>query len=104
MENKKLKEEFIQLFLEGKSIAEISKLTGWSRKYITNLIKNDNRIIEKENTKILKVSKQKEGKQLVTYIPSKFLENIGISRNKNEIEYVKVTQDLKNKTIIIKKA
>lgn len=104
MKNLSLKEQCINYFLDGKTLTEIAKLTGWSRKYITNLIKNDERVIKKENTKILKVSKQKEGKQLVTYIPSKFLENIGISRNKDDVEYVKVTQDLKNKTIIIKKA
>ncbi len=47
MEKRELKKKCIELYLEGKTYTEIAKLTGWSRTFITDLIKNDEKIIEK---------------------------------------------------------
>ena len=103
MEKEKLKEEFIKLYSEGKSYVEIAKLTGWSRTYISKMIKNDERVKAIKNTKEIKVQKKKSGNRLVIYIPTQYVEKLGISRTSNKDEYVNVTVDEKNKNIIIKK-
>lgn len=102
MDKKGLKEDCIKLFLEGKTYSEIAKLTGWSRTFITNLIKDDQRIIEKNKIKKIKVHKRKNG-QMIIYIPTKSLEKLGISKDLNKIEYVNVKLDDSSKNIIIEK-
>ena len=64
MEKENLKEECIELFLDGKSYTEIAKLTNHSRNYIANLIRDDNRVKEKLNTRTVKVYKLKNKEQL----------------------------------------
>lgn len=106
MDNKKLKEQCVQLYLRGKKYTEIAKLTGWSRTYITNLIKDDIRVINKKNIKKIKVTKRKDNKQMLIYIPVEFIEKLGISRDRNVIEYVDIqldTNSSEEKRLIIKK-
>ncbi|HAB66510.1 MAG TPA: hypothetical protein DCE23_03985 [Firmicutes bacterium] len=103
MNKKDLKEYCIQLFAEGKTITEIAKLTSYSRKYIANLLKEDEKYIQLKNTKKLKVYKRKNNGQMMVYIPTSFLEKLGISRNKNNAEYVNVFYDKKENKIIISK-
>ena len=57
MDKKELKKKFIEMYLEGKTYSEIAKLTGWSRTFVTNLIKDDKKIIEKNHMKKIKVYK-----------------------------------------------
>ena len=103
MNKKELKEQCVKMYCEGKSYVEIAKLTGWSRTYISNLIKNDERIKKMNNTKKIKVQKKKKDNRLVVYIPTKYIEKLGISKDFNIDEYVDVTIDEKNKNIIIEK-
>mgnify|MGYP001092142393 CR=1 FL=1 len=103
-ERKKLKEKCIKMYLEDhKTLEEIAKLTNWSRTFITNLIKNDERYIKEKNTRKIKVSKRKERRQLAIYIPTEFIEKLGISRDIDKTEYVNISLAEDNKTIIIKK-
>lgn len=103
MDTRKLKEQCICLFLQGKNVSEIAKLTGWSRTYVYNLIKNDKRFIESKNKKEVKVYKRKDNNQFSIYIPSIFLEKLGISHDTDKTEYVDLSYDEKSKSIIIKK-
>lgn len=103
MENAKLKEECVNLYLSGNTYMKIAHKTGFSRTFITNLIKDDKRVIEKNNHKKLKVFKRKDNNQMVLYIPTKYLKKIGISNDITKIEYVDVSIDEEHKTIIIKK-
>lgn len=103
MDNKELKKQCIRLYLEGKTYTEIAKLTGWSRTFITNLIKTDKKIIERKNTRKIKVSKRKNNKQMIIYIPTEFIEKLGISKDTNKTEYVNISIDEESKTMIIKK-
>ena len=48
MNKKELKEKCINMFLEGKTYTEIAKLTNWSRTYISRLIEDDERVINKK--------------------------------------------------------
>lgn len=102
------KEEFkkycLQLFAEGKTITEISKLTNWSRKYITNLLKKDEKYMQLKNKKKIKVYKRKNNGQMMVYVPTNFLEKLGVSKNKDKSEYVNVVLDEKENKIIISKA
>lgn len=103
MEKSKLKEQCVKLYLEGKTYTEIAQKTGWSRTYITNLIKSDERIITKKNNKKLKVFKRKDNHQMILYIPTDYLKKIGISSDSNISEYVDISLNGKDKSIIIKK-
>ena len=103
MENKKLKEQCIQLFLEGKRYSEIAEKTGFSRTFITNLIKDDPRVMEEKNKKKLKVFKRKDNNQMTVYIPTSYLKKIGISSDKDKSEYVDIYLKEQDKTIILKK-
>ena len=103
MDKKNLKEKCVNLYLDGKTYTEIAKLTNWSRKFITDLIKNDSRVIVKNNTKKIKVCKRKDNRQMIIYIPTEYIEKIGISKNKENAEYVDITIDRNNESIIIKK-
>lgn len=104
MDRKQLKEECIKLYLEGKTYTEIAKLTNWSRTFITKLIQDDQRIIKLKNTKKIKVHKRKNDNRLVLYIPTTYIEKLGISRDFNKNEYVDIKLDEENKKIIIEKA
>lgn len=103
MENKQLKEQCIQLYLQGKNYTEISKVTGYSRTYITNLIKNDERVMQKQNTRIAKVYKRQDDKRLTINIPSKFIKSIGISQELTEDEFVDISVNNATNEIVIKK-
>lgn len=103
-ERKELKEKCLKMYLnEHKTLEEIAKLTGWSRTFVTNLIKNDERFIEEKNTKKIKVSKTRTRKQMVIYIPTEFIEKLGISSDVNKTEYVDISVDEDNKIVTIKK-
>lgn len=104
MNKEELKKYCLQLFSEGKTITEISKLTNWSRTYITNLLKKDEKYIQLKNTKKLKVYKRKNNGQMMVYVPTDFLEKLGVSKNKDKSEYVNVVLDEKENKIIISKA
>ncbi len=104
MNKKELKEKCINMFLEGKTYTEIAKLTNWSRTYISRLIEDDERVINKKNTRKIKVTKRKNRKQMVIYIPTEFIEKLEISNDKNINEYVDITLDEKSKNIKIQKA
>ncbi len=103
MKNIELKKKCIQMYLQGKTYSEISKLTGKSRTYITNLIKNDPKIKEIQNTKKIKVYKRKNNKQMIIYIPRDFIKKIGITEDRNNIEYVDISFNEFSNSIIIKK-
>lgn len=103
MEKKELKEKCIKMFLSGKNYTEIAKLTGYSRQYVTDLIKDDERVKEKLNTKIIKVYKMKNSTRMKIPVNTDFLNKIGISKDKRKDEYVEIKLDEKNKTITIKK-
>ena len=103
MEKGELKKKCIELYLEGKTYTEIAKLTGWSRTFITDLIKNDEKIIEKNNTKKIKLYKRKDNKQVQIYIPTEFIRKMGISKDTDDTEYVDIYFDENTKNIVIKK-
>ncbi len=103
MKKKDLKEICIQLYLQGKNYSEISKELNLSRTYISKLIKDDERVITKQNTKKMKVHKRKHDKRLSIFIPSKFIREIGITEDLNADEYVDISVDKNTKRIIIKK-
>lgn len=94
----------LKLFTEGKSISKISKLTNRSRKYITNLIKDDEKYIQIKNNKKIKVYKRKNGSHMIIYIPTTFIEKLGISKDRTKSEYVNVSYNEKDNNIIISKA
>ncbi len=104
MDKKQLKEECIKLYLKGKTYTEIAKLTNWSRTFIARLIQDDERIIKLKNTKKIKVHKRKNDNRLVIYIPTTYIEKLGISRDLKKDEYVDIKLDEENKKIIIEKA
>lgn len=103
MDKTELKEQCIQLYLEGKTYVEIEKLTGWSRTSIANLIQDDKRVIDKKNTKITKVYKRQDNKQMSIYIPTEYLEALGITSNNDIEEYVEINCNKNEKTLIIRK-
>ena len=103
MDKKELKKKFIEMYLEGKTYSEIAKLTGWSRTFVTNLIKDDKKIIEKNHMKKIKVYKRKDNKQMTISIPTDFIKKIGISEDLNITEYVDIYIDENTKNIVIKK-
>lgn len=103
MEKEDLKEQCIQMFLEGKNYTEIAKLTNRSRNYITELIKDDKRVREKSNKRTVKVYKFKNTTRMKIPISTDFLSKIGISKDYKEDEYVEIKLDENNKIITIKK-
>lgn len=104
-ENKKenLKEKFIEMYLEGKTIIEISKIMNYSRNFIGRTIKDDERVINYRNNKTLKVIKYKNNNKMLVPITTSLLEQIGISKDREYDDYVDVKLDNDSKTIIIKK-
>ena len=103
MDNYLLKEEFIKMFLDGKTYTDISKQTGWSRTFITNLIKDDERVKDCEHYKKIKVYKRNDNKQMIIPIPTDFIKKLGILEDIDKPEYVDIYLDEKNERIIIKK-
>lgn len=103
MNKKELKEECIKLYLSGKNYTEIARLTGFSRTFITNLIKDDERIIQEKNNKIIKVHKRKKDKRMVIYIPTKLIKKLGISEDLDKEEFVNIVFDEASNNLIILK-
>lgn len=104
MDKKELKEKCINMYLQGKTFTEIAKLTGWSRTFITNLIKNDKRIINKRNITKIKVYKNKKTKRISLTLNKETLNKIGVSDDSYKDEYVNVLYDEKDNSIVIRKA
>lgn len=98
-----IKEEAVKLYLGGKNLSEISKLTGWSRNYLGNLIKDDERIKEYRNQKTVKLYKQKKQNRINVPISTEFWGKIGISNNCDIPDFVDIKVDEKEQIIIIKK-
>lgn len=98
-----LKEKCVQLFLKGKNYTEIAKLTNCSRQYVSNLIKDDKRVKEKLNKKIIKVNKLKNTTRLKISISTDFLSKIGITKDYKKDDFVEISVNEKTKTITIKK-
>ena len=98
-----LKNKFVQLYLQGKTMQEIAKLTGCSRNYVSNLIKDNELVKNKRNKKIIKVYKLRNEKKMKISISTDFLKKIGIDTSLNKEEYVDIQVNEKNKTITIKK-
>lgn len=104
MDKKEFKEYSINLLNEGKTISEISRLTNKSRKYITTLLKDDERYINLKNNKRIKVYKRKNGSHMMIYIPTSYIEALGVTKDRNKSDYVNVCFDKKNSVIMIEKA
>lgn len=102
MDKRQLKEDCVKLYLQGKTYTEIAKLTNWSRTFIANLIKQDERIINFKNNKKVKVCKRKNN-QMVIYIPTEFIEKIGITKDLDKTEYVDIILDENFNNLLIKK-
>lgn len=103
-ENKDLlKEKCVELYLQGKTMAEIAKVVNCSRNYVGTLIKDAPEIKQYKNTKTVKVYKLKTRNQMNVPISVDFLEKIGISKDVNNNEYVDVSVDENKKKIIIVK-
>ena len=104
MDKNKFKEQCLQLFINGETLSEISKLTGKSRTYITNLIKDDENYINIKQNRKIKVYKRKNYKQMTIHIPTEFIKGIGVTEDKNKTDFVNVFYDKEKKQIIIKKS
>ena len=98
-----LKNKFVKLYLQGKTMQEIAKLTGCSRNFVSNLIKDNELVKDKKNKKTIKVYKLKTQRRMSIAINTDFLSKIGISINSNKDEYVDIEVNEKDKTITIKK-
>lgn len=98
-----MKELAIELYLNGKNYTEISRIIGCSRNYVSNLIRSDERVVEKKNSKILKVYKNSNKTKKNLTIGIELLTLIGVSKNENVDDYVQIWFDNKNKNLILKK-
>lgn len=96
-----LKKKCIELYMQGKTMKEISNVVGYSRNYVGSLIKDDTRIKEYKNSKIVKIYKLKNRHQMNVPISVSFLKKIGVSDDCNITDYldVSVNEDLKEITI-----
>ena len=103
MDKKELKKYCINMFANGSTLSNIAKDTGFSRTYITNLIKDDKKYLNIKDNRKIKVYKRKNYKQMTIHIPTEFIKAIGISEDKNKDEFVNVFHDATNNQIIIKK-
>lgn len=98
-----MREQAIQLYLGGKNYIEIAKILSCSRNYVSNLIKDDMKVKEKQNNKVLKVYKNpNKGKKNLT-IGIDLLSKIGIDKDNKSTDYVQVKLDERNNSLIIKK-
>ena len=93
----------LELFLNGKNYTEIANSLGCSRNYISHLINNEDEVIKRKYTKVFKVYKNPNGTKKHLTIGIELLSLIGVSRNKDENDYVKIIFDEKNKNLILKK-
>lgn len=98
-----IKEQTIKLYLDGKTLVEIAKLTGWSRNYLGKLIKDDNRIKEYRNRKVVQVYKQKKQSRINVPISTDFWRKIGISNKTDVKDLVDIEVNEDEGFIIIKK-
>lgn len=98
-----IKETAIKLYLEGKTLIEIAKLTGCSRNYLSNLIKDDDRIKNYRNKKTVQLYKCKSQCRINVPISTEFWAKIGISNDINLKDLVDIIVNENNGTIIIKK-
>lgn len=98
-----LKERCIQLYLDNNNYTDISKITGYSRKYITDLIKDDVRVVNKQKIRTIKVHKRRDRKGLYIPVPVKFIKEIGVNDNLKIDEYVDITVNKNDNSIIIKR-
>ena len=96
MNKEELRKYCIDMLAKGNTIVKIAKQTGFSRTYISNLIKED------DQYKIIK-NKRKKYKQMTIHIPTEFIKKIGISEDKTKEEFVNIFYDTNNNQIIIKK-
>jgi hypothetical protein len=103
MDKNELKKYCINMFVNGITLTNIAKSTGFSRTYITNLIKNDKKYLHIKDNRKIKVYKRKNYKQMTIHIPTEFIKGIGISENKTIEEFVNIFYDRFNNQIIIKK-
>lgn len=109
MDTNKLKENCIQLFLNGYTFTQIANKFGYSRSYITRLIQEDQRIINKKETlkkeKITKVIKDVNNKKVrkKIYIPNVIIDKMNFSDNINKSDFVNIKYDEKTDSIIIRK-
>ena len=102
-DKKHMKEVAINYYINGKTLVEISKMLGFSRKYVSDLIKDDERVKKYRNKKIVAVYKRKDNKGISISISTDFWQKIGISKDYTVDEKVEITVDENTKTIIIKK-
>ena len=98
-----MKNKALQLYSSGKNYTEIAQNIGCSRNYVSNLIKNEREVLEKKYSKILKVYKNPNRTKKNLTIGIELLNLIGVSKDENVDDYVKVTFDKKNKILILKK-
>lgn len=98
-----IKETAIKLYLEGKTLIEIAKLTGCSRNYLSNLIKDDDRVKDYRTKKTVQLYKCKNQCRINVPISTEFWSKIGISNDINLKDLVDITVNENNGTITIKK-
>lgn len=98
-----LKKKCIELYLQGKTMQEISDIVNCSRNYVGQLLKNDSSVVQFKNSSKVKVNKLKNQKRMLVSISTNFLKKIDISDDTNIDEYVDVTVNENLKVITIKK-
>lgn len=98
-----MKEKAIGLYLQGKNYTQIGSILGCSRNYVSELIKEEHKIKEYKNTKIIRLYKNPNYSKIVAPISLNFWEKIGISKNADIIDNVEISVDEIEKIIIIKK-
>ena len=103
MNKEELREYCMDMLAKGNTIVKIAKQTGFSRTYISNLIKEDDQYKIIKNKRKIKVYKRKKYKQMTIHIPTEFIKKIGISEDKTKEEFVNIFYDTNNNQIIIKK-
>lgn len=102
-EKKEIKNEAVKLFLEGFNFTQVGNELGYSRQFITNLIKDDPRIQEKRSCTTIKVYKNRKNKKMRLGLSNSFLYEIGIDMDCLKVDYVDVFLDKEKKQIVIKK-
>lgn len=98
-----LKEQAVQLYLNGNNYADIAKIIGRSRNYVSNLIKEDDRVTNYKNQRIVKLYKNANDSRITVFIPLDYWEKIGVSKNPNISENIQMVVDEQTKRIIIEK-
>ncbi len=102
-DKEELKEKAIKLYLEGKKMQDIANILKCSRNYVGTIIKNDERIKQYRNKKVVKVFKYKNVNKMNIPISTDFLKKIGISNNIEQVDFVELQVDEEKKIITIKK-